>query len=141
MPNSVKIGSFIRTKREALKLSQERLGQMVGVSKNTVWAWEKGKHSVDAAHVQPLALALKVPRTSLIPDAEAPVLGEGPHVSVVSDYLDSPRGKDVKPWVAEQLLEGSCFDAISRLGGEIGWEDVELMRQMLERRAPESVRA
>lgn len=137
MPNQAEIGAFIRDRRKALGLSQEALGRLVGVSKNSIWSWENGEHAISRANQQSLASALRVPRTSLVPeDADEASEPTAAHAAVVADYLDGPRGKGIKPWIAEQLLDGACFESLLRLGGELTWEDVENMRQLLERRAP-----
>lgn len=58
----------LKLARKAKKLTQEELGAIMGVKKNTVCDWEKGKYSPDVEIIAPLARALEVPVTYLIED-------------------------------------------------------------------------
>jgi transcriptional regulator with XRE-family HTH domain len=53
------VGERVRTKREELKISQEKLAREIGVSKNTVGRWEAGG-GIDGENLDRLALALGV---------------------------------------------------------------------------------
>lgn len=55
---SVIIGNAIRAARRAANLSQEELGEAVGVHRPTVSSWETGKHEPTAANLGDIARAL-----------------------------------------------------------------------------------
>ena len=40
--DQIKIGKFISESRKAARLTQEQLGEQLGVSKNAVSKWERG---------------------------------------------------------------------------------------------------
>ena len=66
-------GQQLRSLREAQGLSVRALAELVGVSKVTVWKWEKGDSLPRARLIMPLAKALDVPPLRLHPpftDAE-----------------------------------------------------------------------
>ena len=46
--DQIKIGKFISERRKALKLTQEELGEKLGVSKNAVSKWERGLNLPDS---------------------------------------------------------------------------------------------
>ena len=50
----------IRNQRKALKLTQEALGKMVGVTKAAVSQWEKSNSNIEGSNLLGLAKALKV---------------------------------------------------------------------------------
>ena len=44
MAADTSLGTRIRKRRQVLRMTQERLAAMLGVSKSTVANWERGKH-------------------------------------------------------------------------------------------------
>jgi transcriptional regulator with XRE-family HTH domain len=60
-------GENIRRRREALKLSQDQLAEMVGVRGPTVWRWEKGQMEPRRHHKALLAGALRQDVLALFP--------------------------------------------------------------------------
>lgn len=52
------IGLMIKTRRKELKISQERLGEMVGVSYQQIQKYESGKDKVRADRLRDIASAL-----------------------------------------------------------------------------------
>jgi len=55
-----KIGSFIGEARKKKALTQEQLGEMLGVSQRTVSRWETGKNMPDLSMLSPLCDALDI---------------------------------------------------------------------------------
>lgn len=49
-------GSELRQRRRAMGLSQESLGRLLGISRNTIARWERGEIAIE--HGSMLALAL-----------------------------------------------------------------------------------
>ena len=54
------IGERIRTYREALKMSQEDLGKLVGLSKNSIYLYEKGERIPQSDNLLKIATALQI---------------------------------------------------------------------------------
>lgn len=59
-PIDVYVGVKIRARRQALSLTQEQLGEKLGVSFQQVQKYEKGMNRVGASRLVPLAKALDV---------------------------------------------------------------------------------
>jgi len=64
-------GRWIRVLRTARGLTQEQLGQLAGIDKNTVGSIERGDKNVGVAYVWPLARALGVRPADLFRVGEA----------------------------------------------------------------------
>ena len=69
--NQRAIGSFIAQKRRGQNLTQEQLGEMLGVSNKTISKWENGKSMPDYSIIQELCSALHVTLPELIDGKDA----------------------------------------------------------------------
>ena len=69
--NQIAIGNFIAQKRRAQNLTQEQLGEMLGVSNKTISKWENGKYMPDYGIIQELCSALNVTLPELIDGKDA----------------------------------------------------------------------
>jgi transcriptional regulator with XRE-family HTH domain len=67
------IGLRIKMRRLALKMSQERLGELVGVTFQQVQKYEKGTNRVTAARLLDVAKALGAPVTSFFGEERASI--------------------------------------------------------------------
>ena len=54
------VGSMIKKRRKEIKMSQERLGEIIGVSYQQIQKYENGTNRVSADMLQKIALALNV---------------------------------------------------------------------------------
>lgn len=73
MDNSIRIGSLIKGRREALGLSQRKLAKMVGVSNSTVARWESGDiKGMRKANVILLSERLYISEEALLGKCEEP---------------------------------------------------------------------
>jgi transcriptional regulator with XRE-family HTH domain len=59
------IGKRMRAQRQALGISQEQLGQKLGVSFQQIQKYESGRNRVSAARLFDLCRALKTPLSSM----------------------------------------------------------------------------
>ncbi|MEW9586776.1 S24 family peptidase [Paraburkholderia sp. DGU8] len=82
--------NWIRSARKKADLTQEQLGEKLGVTKGNVSAWENGRHEPSYAQVQEISVVTKCP----MPDSQ-------PGISITT-ALDS---KDVAERVQEMLTE------------------------------------
>jgi transcriptional regulator with XRE-family HTH domain len=63
----VAFGRHIRAMRRARGLSQERLGDLTGLDRQTMNRLENAAHAISTAHLGALARALQVPAAELMP--------------------------------------------------------------------------
>ena len=64
--NQEKIGSFISTLRKEKQLTQEQLGEKLGVSQKSISRWEAGKNMPDISLLKPLSMELGITVSELI---------------------------------------------------------------------------
>lgn len=98
-PNPVDryVGSRIRMRRIMLGMSQEKLGEALGLTFQQVQKYEKGTNRVGASRVQQIADILQVPVSFLFeggPGAHlnAAGLSEAPSPAYVADFLATSEG-------------------------------------------------
>lgn len=97
-PNPVDrhVGSRMRMRRIMLGMSQEKLGEALGLTFQQVQKYEKGTNRVGASRLQQIAEILQVPVSFLFEGAPTglPVDGltEAPSTAYVSDFLATSEG-------------------------------------------------
>src|ERR1700756_4580474 len=98
-PNPVDkyVGSRVRMRRIMLGMSQEKLGEALGLTFQQVQKYEKGTNRVGASRIQQIAEILQVPVSFLFeggPTGTAKTDGsaEAPPPSYVSDFLAPTEG-------------------------------------------------
>ncbi len=69
--NLISIGNYIAEKRRALNLTQEQLGEILGVSNKTISKWENGKCMPDYSIIKRLCEALHVTLAELMDGKDA----------------------------------------------------------------------
>ncbi|KZL17635.1 helix-turn-helix protein [Pseudovibrio axinellae] len=60
-PVDVHVGSLIRTRRMLMGMTQEKLGDTLGITFQQIQKYEKGTNRVGSSRLQDIANALKVP--------------------------------------------------------------------------------
>ncbi|BCH20263.1 transcriptional regulator [Mesorhizobium sp. L-8-10] len=95
-PIDVHVGSRIRLRRNMLGMSQEKLGENLGITFQQIQKYEKGTNRVGASRLQAIASILSVPVSFFFEDApgqigEAKGLAEDATTFVV-DFLNSTEG-------------------------------------------------
>jgi transcriptional regulator with XRE-family HTH domain len=98
-PNPVDkyVGSRVRMRRIMLGMSQEKLGEMLGLTFQQVQKYEKGTNRVGASRLQQIADALQVPVAFMFDGAPGSTVGadglaEAPSPEYVSDFLATSDG-------------------------------------------------
>ena len=97
-PIDVHVGSRVRLRRTMQGMSQEKLGEALGVTFQQVQKYEKGTNRIGASRMQQIAQALKVPIAFFFEDAPQGALGraggmaEDGATSYVVDFLSTPEG-------------------------------------------------
>ena len=67
-PTDIYVGSRVRMRRKMLGLSQEKLGEKLGITFQQIQKYEKGTNRVGASRLQAMAGALEVPVSYFFPD-------------------------------------------------------------------------
>lgn len=98
-PNPVDrhVGSRVRMRRIMLGMSQEKLGEGLGLTFQQIQKYEKGTNRIGASRIQQISEILQVPVSFLfegspgsVSDAEA--YGESPSPAYVADFLATSEG-------------------------------------------------
>ena len=103
-PNPVDkyVGSRVRMRRIMLGMSQEKLGEALGLTFQQVQKYEKGTNRVGASRIQQISEILQVPVSFLFEGgpsgtASADGFSEGASPSYVSDFLATSEGLALDP--------------------------------------------
>src|SRR3954464_12148118 len=93
------VGSRVRMRRMMLGMSQEKLGDALGLTFQQVQKYEKGTNRIGASRLQQISQTLQVPVSFFFEGAPAgpsgPPLGglsEAPSPAYVSDFLATSDG-------------------------------------------------
>lgn len=97
-PIDVHVGSRIRLRRNMLGLSQEKLGENLGITFQQIQKYEKGTNRVGASRLQAISSVLNVPVSFFFEDApgsgtpSASGFAEDNEATYVVDFLSSNEG-------------------------------------------------
>lgn len=96
-PIDVYVGSRVRLRRMMLSMSQEKLGEHLGITFQQIQKYEKGTNRIGASRLQHIATVLEVPVSFFFEDApgspqEAAGLAESKSENYVIDFLSSSEG-------------------------------------------------
>lgn len=97
-PIDIHVGSRIRLRRTMLGMSQEKLGESLGITFQQIQKYEKGTNRVGASRLQNISAILNVPVSFFFEDApgEHPVsatgMAEASSSNYVVDFLSSSEG-------------------------------------------------
>ena len=96
-PIDIHVGSRIRLRRNMLGISQEKLGESLGITFQQIQKYEKGTNRVGASRLQAISSILGVPVSFFFDDAPGadpgPARGmEDSSTTYVVDFLSSAEG-------------------------------------------------
>lgn len=97
-PIDIHVGSRIRLRRTMLGMSQEKLGESLGITFQQIQKYEKGTNRVGASRLQNIAGILNVPVSFFFEDApgdqpgSATGMAEASSSNYVVDFLSSSEG-------------------------------------------------
>ena len=95
-PIDIHVGSRIRLRRQILKMSQEKLGDELGVTFQQVQKYERGANRVGASRLYRLSCVLEVPVQfffeGLVEKTPLTELAEGDQTPIVYDFIQSTDG-------------------------------------------------
>ena len=126
-PNPVDkhVGSRVRMRRMMAGMSQERLGEALGLTFQQVQKYEKGTNRIGASRLQQIAHVLQVPVAFFFEDVPRQErLGElrdAPSTSYVSEFLASSEGLSLTRAfmrIQEPKLRRRIVDLVEAIAGE-----------------------
>ena len=97
-PIDIHVGSRVRLRRTMLGMSQEKLGEHLGITFQQIQKYEKGANRIGASRLQEIARVLNTPISFFFEDAPGdsgdgqPGLGEPDSPNYVVDFLSSSEG-------------------------------------------------
>ncbi|MBX9710560.1 MAG: helix-turn-helix domain-containing protein [Xanthobacteraceae bacterium] len=131
-PNPVDkhVGSRVRMRRIMLGMSQEKLGEALGLTFQQIQKYEKGTNRIGASRVQQIGDVLQVPVSFFFEggpttSVNAAGLSDAPSPAYVSDFLATSEGL--------ALIRAFTRIADAKLRRSI----VDLVEQMASREAPD----
>lgn len=96
-PIDIHVGSRIRLRRNMIGMSQEKLGELLGITFQQIQKYEKGSNRVGASRLQAIASILNVPVAFFFEDAPGTEpretgMAEEEGTGYVADFLSSSEG-------------------------------------------------
>jgi transcriptional regulator with XRE-family HTH domain len=127
-PTDKHVGARVRMRRMMLSMSQEKLGDALGLTFQQVQKYEKGANRIGASRLQQIAAILQVPVAFFFEGAPAapghhpPVgMSEAPSPAYVSDFLATSDGLALtKAFVAikEPKLRRRIVDLVEQIAAK-----------------------
>jgi transcriptional regulator with XRE-family HTH domain len=97
-PTDTHVGARVRMRRMMLSMSQEKLGDALGLTFQQVQKYEKGTNRIGASRLQHISSILQVPVSFFFEGAPRPSghhgsgMGEAPSPAYVTDFLATSDG-------------------------------------------------
>jgi transcriptional regulator with XRE-family HTH domain len=120
------VGSRIRLRRNMMSMSQERLGESLGITFQQIQKYEKGTNRVGASRLQAISSILGVPVSYFFEDApggeavETRGLAEDGSASFVVDFLNSAEGIQLNRafvQISDPKVRRKILELVKTLGG------------------------
>jgi len=122
------VGSRVRMRRMMLGMSQEKLGDALGLTFQQVGKYEKGTNRIGASRLQQIAHILQVPVSfffegaPLAPGGQVtPGMSEAPSPAYVSDFLATSDGLSLTKSfmrIKNSKLRRRIVDLVEQIAGE-----------------------
>lgn len=126
-PIDVHVGSRIRLRRNMLGLSQEKLGESLGITFQQIQKYEKGTNRVGASRLQAISSILTVPVAFFFEDAPGSTptsqagFAEDNEATYVVDFLNSNEGVQLTrafTKIADPKVRRKIIDLVKSLAAE-----------------------
>ena len=123
-PIDVHVGGRIRLRRNMLAMSQERLGESLGITFQQIQKYETGTNRVGASRLQAIAQILEVPVSFFFEDAPGggvAGLAEESSTTYVVDFLSSTEGLQLNRAfvrIADPKVRRKIIDLVRTLADE-----------------------
>jgi transcriptional regulator with XRE-family HTH domain len=120
------VGSRVRMRRMMLSMSQEKLGDALGLTFQQVQKYEKGTNRIGASRLQQISLILQVPVAFFFEGApnvpgQPDGLREAPSPAYVSDFLATSEGLALTKAftrIKEPKLRRRIVDLVEQIAGD-----------------------
>ncbi len=131
-PIDIHVGSRVRLRRTMQGLSQEKLGDALGITFQQIQKYEKGTNRIGASRMQQISTTLKVPVSFFFEDAPTPSgtpasgMAEASSTSYVVDFLSSPEGIQLNRAfvrITNPSIRRKVIDLVRTLADEIGEDE------------------
>jgi transcriptional regulator with XRE-family HTH domain len=126
-PIDIHVGSRVRLRRMMLGMSQEKLGESLGITFQQIQKYEKGTNRIGASRLQHIARVLSVPVSFFFEDApgapsDQPAgMAEPRSANYVVDFLSSAEGLQLNKAfirIKDSKLRRKLIDLVRALAGE-----------------------
>lgn len=125
-PTDKHVGSRVRMRRMMLSMSQEKLGDALGLTFQQVQKYEKGTNRIGASRLQQISIILQVPVSFFFeggPNIGEPIPGmsEAPSPAYVSDFLSTSDGLALTKAfmrIKDGKLRRRIVDLVEQIAGE-----------------------
>jgi transcriptional regulator with XRE-family HTH domain len=125
-PIDIHVGSRIRLRRTMLGMSQEKLGESLGITFQQIQKYEKGTNRVGASRLQNISSILNVPVSFFFEDAPGEHSGQGGMAEASSsnyvvDFLSSAEGLQLNRAfvkIADPKVRRRLVDLVKALAAE-----------------------
>src|SRR5437667_2528796 len=120
------VGSRVRMRRMMLAMSQEKLGDALGLTFQQVQKYEKGTNRIGASRLQQISHILQVPVAFFFEGApnspgHSDGMGEAPSPAYVSDFLATSDGLALTKAfmrIKDSKLRRRIVDLVKQIAGE-----------------------
>jgi transcriptional regulator with XRE-family HTH domain len=121
-PTDKHVGSRVRMRRMMLSMSQEKLGDALGLTFQQVQKYEKGTNRIGASRLQQIAQILQVPVSFFFDGGPNENTGAAPDPSAayVSDFLSSADGLALTKafmQIKDQKLRRRIVELVQHIAG------------------------
>lgn len=125
-PTDKHVGSRVRMRRMMLSMSQEKLGEALGLTFQQVQKYEKGTNRIGASRLQQISAILQVPVSFFFegaPSVGLPIQGmsEAPSPTYVSDFLATSDGLALTKSfmrIKDAKLRRRIVDLVEQIAGD-----------------------
>ena len=117
-PTDKHVGARVRMRRMMLSMSQEKLGDALGLTFQQVQKYEKGANRIGASRLQQICSVLEIPVSLLFEDAPGSSPFEGGMSQDVIDFMESEEGVRVVA-AFSRIADRKVRRGIVRLAGRI----------------------
>jgi transcriptional regulator with XRE-family HTH domain len=126
-PIDIHVGSRVRLRRMMLGMSQEKLGESLGITFQQIQKYEKGTNRIGASRLQHIARVLTVPVSFFFEDApgsggEAQAgFGEEKQTTYVVDFLSTSEGIQLNKAfvrIKDPKLRRRVIDLVRSMAGD-----------------------
>jgi len=121
------VGARVRMRRMMLSMSQEKLGDALGLTFQQVQKYEKGTNRIGASRLQQIAHILQVPVSFFfegaphLPGHHSAGMGEAPSPAYVSDFLATSDGLSLTKAfmrIKSSKLRRRIVDLVEQIAGD-----------------------